>query len=84
MNYLKQVHYNGFFIVYQHPTMARASTAVGISPQIKTELQKTSVEVRLTVKETVYMGVLAIALLTDEQRQALADEVHKLQMDGDI
>lgn len=30
------------------------------------------------------MGVLAIALLTDEQRQALADEVHKLQMDGDI
>lgn len=64
--------------------MARASTAVGISPRIKTELQKTSVEVRLSVKETVYMGVLAIALLTDERRQALADEVHKLQMDGDI
>jgi hypothetical protein len=71
------------FTVYQHPTM-RASTAVGVSPEIKTALQKTSVEVRLTVKETIYMGVKAIALLSDEQKQALADEVHKLQMTGDI
>jgi len=62
----------------------RASTAVGVSPEIKTALQKTSVEVRLTVKETIYMGVKAIALLNDEQKQALANEVHKLQMEGDI
>ena len=69
--------------IQPYPTM-RASTAVGVSPEIKTALQKTSVEVRLTVKETIYMGVKAIALLTDEQKQALADDVHKLQMDGDI
>jgi hypothetical protein len=62
----------------------RASTAVGVSPEIKTALQKTSVEVRLTVKETIYMGVKAIALLSDEQKEALANEVHKLQMAGDI
>lgn len=64
--------------------MTRASTAVGISPQIKEALQEAAVDVRLTVKETVYMGVRAIALLPEDQKQKLADEVHKMQKAKEI
>jgi hypothetical protein len=62
----------------------RATTAVGISPEIKVELTEAAKKLRLTTKETVLMGVKAIALLTPEQRQALADEVHRMQVNREI
>lgn len=62
----------------------RAITAVGVSPEIKKELTDMAIELRLTTKETVLAGVRAIAMLSDEQKQAIANEVHKLQLEGSI
>jgi hypothetical protein len=82
LNNSEQVAYNSFFTI-QHPIM-RATTAIGVSPEIKKELTDMAVELRLTTKETVLVGVKAIAMLSDEQKQAIANEVHKLQLEGSI
>jgi hypothetical protein len=64
--------------------VARASTAIGVSPIIKEIVQKQAHSTRLTLKEVILMGMLAIDKLDDQSRQELADEVHKMQVDGEI
>ena len=64
--------------------VARASTAIGVSPVIKEHVQKKAHATRLTLKEVILMGMMAIDRLDDQARQELADEVHKQQVDGDI
>lgn len=64
--------------------MARASTAIGVSPIIKEIVQKQAHSTRLTLKEVILMGMLAIEKLDDENRQDLADKVHQMQVNGEI
>lgn len=64
--------------------MARASTAIGVSPIIKDTVQKKAHSTRLTLKEVILMGMLAIDRLDDQGRQELADEVHQKQVNGEI
>jgi hypothetical protein len=68
------------FCVY----MARASTAIGVSPTIKETVQKQAHSTRLTLKEVILMGMLAIERLDDSGRQELADQVHQMQVQGEI
>ncbi|EFA71412.1 hypothetical protein CEP10_03855 [Cylindrospermopsis raciborskii S07] len=65
-------------------SVARASTAIGVSPVIKETVQKQAHSTRLTLKEVILMGMLAIDKLDDQGRQELADQVHKMQVDGEI
>ncbi|AFY43165.1 hypothetical protein NIES2109_45020 [Nostoc sp. HK-01] len=65
-------------------SVARASTAIGVSPIIKEIVQKQAHSTRLTLKEVILMGMLAIDKLDDQNRQELADQVHKMQVDGEI
>jgi len=58
--------------------MARASTAIGISPIIKETVQKQAHSTRLTLKEVILMGMLAVDKLEDSARQELADQVHQM------
>jgi hypothetical protein len=64
--------------------VARASTAIGVSPIIKDIVQKQAHSTRLTLKEVIFMGMLAIEQLDEQSRQELADKVHKMQVDGEI
>jgi hypothetical protein len=64
--------------------MARASTAIGISPVIKECVEKQAHAMRLTLKEVIMMGMMAIDALPDDVRQSLADEVHASQVNGEI
>ena len=64
--------------------MARASTAIGVSPVIKETVQSKAHSTRLTLKEVILMGMLAIDRLDDKGRQDLADEVHQKQVNGEI
>jgi len=68
------------FCVY----MTRASTAIGVSPTIKETVQKQAHSTRLTLKEVILMGMLAIDKLDDAARQELADQVHQMQVQGEI
>lgn len=60
--------------------MARASTAIGVSPVIKDEVVKQAHTTRLTLKEVILMGMYAIDRLDDKSRQELADKVHAMQV----
>jgi hypothetical protein len=64
--------------------VARASTAIGVSPIIKESVQKQAHSTRLTLKEVILMGMLAIDKLDDQGRQELADQVHQMQVNGEI
>ncbi|OYD98624.1 hypothetical protein CDG77_04900 [Nostoc sp. 'Peltigera membranacea cyanobiont' 213] len=64
--------------------MARASTAIGVSPIIKEIVQKQAHSTRLTLKEVILMGMLAIDKLDERGRQELADRVHQMQVNGEI
>ena len=64
--------------------MARASTAIGVSPIIKEAVQKQAVSTRLSLKEVIYMGMLALEEISDERRQELANQVHQMQVNGEI
>ncbi|HEY9853660.1 MAG TPA: hypothetical protein V6D28_29590 [Leptolyngbyaceae cyanobacterium] len=64
--------------------MPRASTAIGVSPIIKDIVQKKARSSRLTLKEVILMGMLAIDELDDQRRQELADKVHQMQVNGEI
>jgi hypothetical protein len=64
--------------------MVRASTAIGIIPTIKETVQKQAHSTRLTLKEVILMGMLAIDKLEDSARQELADQVHQMQVQGEI
>jgi hypothetical protein len=64
--------------------VARASTAIGVSPIIKDIVQKQAHSTRLTLKEVILMGMLAIDKLDDQSRQELADKVHQMQINGEI
>ncbi|MEH1897154.1 hypothetical protein [Nostoc sp.] len=65
-------------------SVARASTAIGVSPIIKEIVQKQAHSTRLTLKEVILMGMLAIDKLDDRGRQELADQVHQMQVNGEI
>ncbi|MEH1942658.1 MAG: hypothetical protein V7L01_20915 [Nostoc sp.] len=65
-------------------SVARASTAIGVSPIIKEIVQKQAHSTRLTLKEVILMGMLAIDKLDDQARQELADRVHQMQVNGEI
>lgn len=65
-------------------SVARASTAIGVSPVIKEIVQKQAHSTRLTLKEVILMGMLAIDKLDDQSRQDLADQVHQMQVQGEI
>jgi len=69
------------FISY---SVARASTAIGVSPIIKESVQKQAHSTRLTLKEVILMGMLAIDKLDDQSRQELANQVHQMQVKGEI
>jgi hypothetical protein len=64
--------------------VSRASTAIGVSPIIKERVQKQAQSTRLSLKEVVYMGMLAIDELSEECRQEIADQVHQMQVNGEI
>lgn len=64
--------------------MSRASTAIGVSPVIKDLVQQKALAHRLTLKEIIYMGMLAIDKLNEEEREKLADQVHQMQVKGEI
>ena len=64
--------------------MPRASTAIGVSPIIKECVQKQALSTRLSLKEVIYMGMLGIDELSDQRRQELADQVHQMQVNGEI
>jgi hypothetical protein len=38
----------------------------------------------LSLKEVIYMGMLGIDELSDQRRQELADQVHQMQVNGEI
>ena len=64
--------------------MTRASTAIGVSPIIKDLVQKKALATRLTLKEIIYVGMLAIDELDEKRLQELADQVHQMQVKGEI
>ncbi|MEG4633248.1 hypothetical protein QUB56_27320 [Microcoleus sp. AR_TQ3_B6] len=64
--------------------MTRASTAIGVSPIIKDQVQKKALATRLTLKEIIYVGMLAIDELDEKRLQELADKVHQMQVNGEI
>ncbi|BAZ29811.1 hypothetical protein NIES4074_22580 [Cylindrospermum sp. NIES-4074] len=70
--------------MYPSFSVARASTAIGVSPIIKETVQKQAHSTRLTLKEVILMGMLAIDKLDDQSRQELADQVHQMQVNGEI
>ncbi|AUB38626.1 hypothetical protein COO91_04596 [Nostoc flagelliforme CCNUN1] len=55
-----------------------------MSPIIKEIVQKQAHSTRLTLKEVILMGMLAIDKLDDQGRQELADQVHQMQVNGEI
>jgi hypothetical protein len=52
--------------------VTRASTAIGVSPIIKDLVQKKALATRLTLKEIIYVGMLAIDELDEKRLQELA------------
>ncbi|MEH2237295.1 hypothetical protein [Nostoc sp.] len=70
--------------MFSFSSVARASTAIGVSPIIKQIVQKQAHSTRLTLKEVILMGMLAIEKLDDQGRQELADQVHQMQVNGEI
>jgi len=64
--------------------VTRASTAIGVSPIIKEIVQKKALATRLTLKEIIYVGMLAIEELDEKRLQELADRVHQMQVTGEI
>ena len=64
--------------------MTRASTAMGVSPIIKELVQKKALATRLTLKEIIYVGMLAIDKLEEKRWQELANQVHQMQVNGEI
>ena len=64
--------------------VAKTNTAIAVSSAIKEVIQKQALATRLTQKEVVYLGMLAIDALDKESRQELADKVHQMQVNGEI
>ncbi|WP_445245907.1 hypothetical protein [Microcoleus sp. OTE_8_concoct_300] len=47
-------------------------------------MQKKAVATRLTLKEIIYLGMLAIDKLEEKRWQELPDRVHLMQVNGEI
>jgi hypothetical protein len=45
-------------------------------------VQKKALATRLTLKEIIYVGMLAIDELDEKRLQELADKVHQMQVNG--
>ncbi|MEG4577460.1 hypothetical protein QUA56_33065 [Microcoleus sp. N3A4] len=57
---------------------------LSVSPIIKELVQKKALATRLTLKEIIYVGMLAIDELDEKRLQELADRVHQMQVNGEI
>ena len=64
--------------------MARTNTAIAVSSVIKESVQKQALSTRLTLREVIYLGMLAIEQLDEQTRQELADKVHQMQVNREI
>ena len=75
-------------ICMRFPLLSKESAirgvAIAVSSAIEEVIQKQALATRLTQKEVVYLGVLAIDALDKESRQELADKVHQMQVNGEI
>jgi hypothetical protein len=47
-------------------------------------VQKKALAIRLTLKESIYVGMLAIDKLEEKRWQELPDRVHQMQVNGEI
>jgi hypothetical protein len=57
---------------------------MGVSPIIKELVQKKALATRLTLKEIIYVGMLAIDKLEEKRWQELTHQVHLMQANGEI
>ena len=57
---------------------------MGVSPIIKELVQKKALATRLTLKEIIYVGMLAIDKLEEKRWQELTNQVHLMQVIGEI
>ena len=57
---------------------------MGVSPIIKELVQKKALATRLTLKEIIYVGMLAIDESDEKRLQDLAGQVHLMQVNGEI
>ena len=64
--------------------MTRARIAMGVSPIIKELVQKKALAIRLTLKEIIYVGMLAIDKLEEKRWQELTNQVHQMHLIGEI
>jgi predicted transcriptional regulator len=64
--------------------VTRASTAIAVSPIIKELVQKKALATRLRLKEIIYVRMLAIDKLEKKRWQGLANQVHQMQVNGEI
>ena len=64
--------------------MARARIAMGVGPIIKELVQKKALAIRLRLKEIIYVGILAIDKLEEKRWQELTNQVHLMQVVGEI
>ena len=64
--------------------MTRARIAMGVSRIIKELVQKKALAIRLRLKEIIYVGMLAIDKLEEKRWQELTNQVHLMQVIGEI
>ncbi len=57
---------------------------MGVSPIIKELVQKKALATRLTLKEIIYVGILAIDKLEEKRWQEWINQVHQMQVIGEI
>jgi hypothetical protein len=64
--------------------VTRATTGIGVSRIIKELVQKKALAIRLRLKEIIYVGMLTIYKLEEKRWQELANQVHQMQVKGEI
>jgi hypothetical protein len=57
---------------------------MGVSRIIKELVQKKALAIRLRLKEIIYVGMLAIDKLEEKRWQELTNQVHLMQVIGEI
>jgi len=57
---------------------------MGVGPIIKELVQKKALAIRLRLKEIIYVGILAIDKLEEKRWQELTNQVHLMQVVGEI
>ena len=57
---------------------------MGVGSRIKELVQKKALAIRLRLKEIIYVGMLAIDKLEEKRWQELTNQVHLMQVIGEI